>query len=467
METKTSENLPKRQLLHLKSTEEVLHVLLLPFPAQGHIIPFFKLAELLCLASLKVTFLVIEQIHPYLVNLDLKSCFTRFPRFHLKSISNGQSPTDPPPKLYQIGEEWHLLSTKARPLLEKMLVSDYDHRPKFSCLIPDGVMGFLVDLANELQIPVITFHVVSAIIVWFNLSIHELMASGKFSFAGDANEKIDSIKGIKGVLRVKDLQGEPLKGEQNMVWAVIQSEKAQGTILNSFEDLEGPILSQIRYKCPTTFGIGPLHKRITYRLSQAYSIEEVANTSWSIWAKDKSCMAWLDAQPLKSIIYIPWVLRPNLVTGANWGDQLPLELIEEAKWRARVVQWAPQEDVLTHPAIGSFMTQLGWNSTLETIAARVPVIGWPYLTYQHLNGKYFTEKFKIGIVLKDYATDRHTVARMVNEVMEKRKDEYTTATRLMATMANKVVNEGGSSYNDFNSLVDHIRLIGLKVPAYP
>ncbi|GAB4859873.1 hypothetical protein Ancab_011354 [Ancistrocladus abbreviatus] len=493
MEVKTSENLSKKQLLHPKSTEEVLHVLLFPFPAQGHIIPFLKLAELLCLAGLKVTFLVIEQIHPYLVqNPDIKSRFARFPGFHLESISNGRSPTDPPPKLHQMGEEWHLLSTKARPLLEKMLVSDYDHRPKFSCLIPDGIMGFPIDMANELQIPVITFHVLSAITISYSFSIRELIAIGKFPFAGDANEITDCIKGVEGVFRVKDLRGEPLNGEESMAWAMTRTKKAQGTIVNSFEDLEGPILSQIRCRCPNTFAIGPLHKHIKCRLSQAYSTEEVANTSWSIWAEDKSCMAWLDAQPFKSVIYVSfgsisllnedeflelwhglvesgnrflWVLRPDLVTGANWGDQLPSELVEEAKGRACVVQWAPQEDVLTHPAIGSFMTQLGWNSTLETIAAGVPVIGWPCLTDQHLNGRYFTETFKIGLVLKDYAIDRHTVARMVNEVMEKKKDEYTTAASLMAILANKAVNEGGSSYNDFKSLVDHIRLIGLKVPA--
>ncbi|GAB4845288.1 hypothetical protein Ancab_038697 [Ancistrocladus abbreviatus] len=258
-----------------------------------------------------------------------------------------------------------------------MLVSDYDHRPKFSCLIPDGVMGFPIDLTNELQVPVITFHVVSAITLWFSLCIPELIASGKFPFV------------------------------------VIYVSFGSVSLLNEDEFLE-----------------------------LWHSLVESGNR-------------------------FLWVLRPDLVTRANWGDQLPSELIEEVKGRVCVVQWAPQKDVMTHPAIGSFMMQLGWNSTFETITAGVPVIGWPYLIDQYLNGRYFTEKFKIEMVLKDYATDRHTVAMMVNKVMDKRKDEDTTAARLMATMANKAVNEGGSSYNGFSSLADHIRLIGLKVPAYP
>ena len=40
----------------------------------------------------------------------------------------------------------------------------------------------------------------------------------------------------------------------------------------------------------------------------------------------------------------------------------------------KVVPWAPQQQVLVHPAVGVFVTHCGWNSLIESIAAGVPMI---------------------------------------------------------------------------------------------
>jgi len=62
-----------------------------------------------------------------------------------------------------------------------------------------------------------------------------------------------------------------------------------------------------------------------------------------------------------------------------------------------VVQWAPQQDILSHKSVGAFLTHCGWNSVLESLSRGVPLIGWPMAAEQFFNAKVMEEEIGVCV----------------------------------------------------------------------
>ncbi|VVA12568.1 PREDICTED: 7-deoxyloganetic [Prunus dulcis] len=176
---------------------------------------------------------------------------------------------------------------------------------------------------------------------------------------------ITSVPGLEDILRRWDLPGfcrtSNVAADKTLQFVIRQSQgnvRADSLMVNTFEELEAPALYHIRDHIPNTYAIGPLHTHLSSRLA---SIKETAPiASNSLWEEDRSCMAWLDAQPPKSVLYVSfgsitvttrdelmeiwyglvnggkrflWVMRPDSVVGEGGEGQAPEELLAGTRER--------------------------------------------------------------------------------------------------------------------------------------
>lgn len=336
-------------------------------------------------------------------------------------------------------------------------------------------MSFAIDIANQLGVRVIAFRTFSACCLWTYLCLPRIIEEGQLPVRDDDMDRmVNSVPGMEGLLRGRDLSSICRRPLENPIFQFFLDEtkamtRASALILNTFDDLEAQTLSHIAPFFSKIYTIGPLNALLKSRIEA--DVSRSLSSSSSLWEEDISCMKWLDSQPLRSVVYVSfgslvmmtrgqllefwhglvnsgkpflWVLREHMI---------PVELQESSKEKGFLVDWAPQEEVLAHPAVGGFLTHSGWNSTLEGIVAGVPMICWPQIGDQPVNSRWVSEVWKIGLDMKD-TCDRSTIEMMIKTLMEDRREEISKSMDRISKLAQDCVSQGGSSYHNLKKLLD-------------
>ncbi|KAH6818907.1 UDP-glucosyl transferase 73B3 [Perilla frutescens var. frutescens] len=209
---------------------------------------------------------------------------------------------------------------------------------------------------------------------------------------------------------------------------------------------------------------------------------------------ERDFITWLDAKRPNSVVYVCfgsmvtftpaqlhetavrleesgqdfiWVVRRGKEKDDEANeDWLPQKFEERMEGKGLIIRgWAPQVMILDHPAIGDFVTHCGWNSTLEGICAGVPMVTWPVFAEQFFNEKLVTEilgtGFSVGSKKWQMAASdgvgRDAVAGEVERVMVGGEAaDMRSRAEYYKKMARKAVEEGGSSYNALNALIDDL-----------
>ncbi|KAG6763729.1 hypothetical protein POTOM_031168 [Populus tomentosa] len=180
------------------------HVLIFPLPCQGHVNSMLKLAELLSLAGIKITFLNSEHNHELLARYtNIEDRFTKYPGFQFQTIADGL-PVDHPRSGGQLMELFDAMKLVTKPIFKKILL---ETKPPVNCIIGDGILGFVGDVAIEVGVPVIYFRTVSACSFWAYFSIFDIIESGQLPIRGDEDmdRLITKVPGMETFLRCRDL----------------------------------------------------------------------------------------------------------------------------------------------------------------------------------------------------------------------------------------------------------------------
>jgi hypothetical protein len=319
-----------------------------------------------------------------------------------------------------------------------------------------------------------------------NLQVSFFVACADASYLtnGYLDTVIDWIPGMKGI-RLRDLPSFIRTTDPNDImldFPMVESERAQkasALIFNTFDALEHEVLDALSSMFPPIYSIGPLQ----LLLNQIPASDHKSIGS-NLWKEEDGCLEWLDKKVANSVVYVNfgsvavmtsdqliefawglansnqtflWIIRPDLVDGDS--AVLPPEFLEATKERGLLASWCPQEQVLSHPSIGGFLTHSGWNSTIESVCGGVPIISWPFFAEQQTNCRYSCNEWGIGMEI-DGGGKRGEIESLVRELMvgEKGKELKKKAVAWKKLAEEATSRPTGSSYVNMDKMINEVLL---------
>ncbi|KAG6396111.1 hypothetical protein SASPL_142250 [Salvia splendens] len=387
------------------------HVLAMPYPAQGHVIPLMELAQWLAHNGIRVTF----------VNTDFNHARV------MRSLSSIKS-------------------------------------DRVTCLITDYGLIWALALADKLGIKKSAFLPASVALLALARHSKSLLDDGIVDGDGTPlkEEHVIRLSPEMPAMKIQEsvwLQIGNFASQQRMFQSMTRNIKTEtlpdSIICNSSHELEAGALKLL----PDLIAVGPL------------------------LPEDSACLSWLDRQPPNSTVYVAfgsftllnksqfhelalglersgrpflWVVRPDMTQEAE--KCFPEGFKERVRKRGKMVGWAPQQRVLSHPSVACFVSHCGWNSTMEGVCGGVPFLCWPYFADQFLNQSYIVEVWRVGLKLEKDRSGVIAAGEIVEKVEILLGDEgYKDRAKSLGSKTVDSVREGGSSCKNLSSFVEWIK----------
>ncbi|KAF8399227.1 hypothetical protein HHK36_015092 [Tetracentron sinense] len=461
--------------MSISSLQDSTHILVFPFPAQGHMLPLLDLTHQLAIRGLTITILVTPKNFP-----TLKSLLSKHPSIQLLLLPFPNHPSIP------AGVENLMdLPLSSTPAMVRAMGELYypilhwfqTHPSPPVAILSDMYLGWTHHLATQLGVKRIVFSPLGAqtVSIWYRLwrhvphrdelndpyfrvSLPELPNSPTFPLYQIFPAYRDYREGdhLSDFIRESHLA--------NIV--------SWGIVFNSFPELEGKYLDHLRVELghDRVWDVGPL-----LPLEGPVGPIERGGPS-SIPASD--VMTWLDSCIDDSVVYVCFgtqivLTRPQtegLAAGLEGSGtrfiwcvketHVPAGFEERVAGRGVVIKgWAPQVAILMHRAVGAYLTHCGWNSALEGLMARVQLLAWPMQADHYSNTRLLAKELGVATQIYeglDTVPNSAELARVIADSVGKTRSQKVRVMELRrAALAG--FNEDGSSYKNLDALVKDLR----------
>lgn len=442
------------------------HVVAVPFPGRGHVNSMLNLCRILAARDgVSATVVVTEEWLGLLGGDPALS-----PGLRLEAIPNVI------PSEHGRAADWagfvEAVYTKMEAPFERLLDRLGGAPP--AAIVADTFVQWAVRVGNRRGIPVCVLSAINATMfsVHYRFGRLPVAAGGSAEIADVADPSLieNYIPALKSV-RLADL--EPTHTDKTRLDKILEAypyvRKAQCVIFTTFYELESNAIDSLKQElhCPV-FAIGPC-------------IPFMALQDHNDIPEEGGHMAWLDAQPARSVLYVS--LGSFLSVSSAQLDEIAAGLAQSKArfmWVLRdacsrvqdllrgsdgvVVPWCDQLKVLCHPSLGGFFTHCGMNSTLEALYAGVPMLTLPIAFDQPINSRLIAEEWKVGHGLKekiraDGVIGREEIAGAVKKLMSCDDGDAEGVRRRASVLkeaSRAAVLEGGSSHRDVTSFIDYM-----------
>ncbi|CAI9276917.1 unnamed protein product [Lactuca saligna] len=450
------------------------HVLVIPYPAQGHVIPIMELAQRLVMQGIKVTFVNTDVTHKLVKSNSLeKDAFGGL--MQMVSIPDGLEPWEDRTDLCKLSKS--VLRTMPHKLEELIDTINEENNNKVTCIIADGCMGWAIKVAKKMRISRAAFWPASVCTLASVLSYQKLIDDGIINNNGMPlnHDQMIQLSETMPPIKAADLSWACFEDSPTVeaVFQVVReaveaSRLTKWYICNSTTELEVAAFSLY----PQLLQIGPL-----------LASNRLGDQAGHFWQEDSTCLEWLDQQKPCSVIYIAfgsftifnqtqfeelalglelsnrpflWVVRPGMTkeTTASFPDGY----VERVGSRGRIVSWAPQQKVLAHPSVACFVSHCGWNSTLEGVTNGLPFLCWPYFADQFHNETYIRHIWKTGLGFNKDEGGIITRGEIKSKV-EKLLGDNTFRVKAMDTKekVTSAIAKGGGSHKNLSNFIEWIQ----------
>ncbi|KAM7465330.1 hypothetical protein LguiB_012892 [Lonicera macranthoides] len=437
------------------SREKKTHVLVIPFPQPGHMLPLFNLAHELALRGLTLTILVSPKTLPLVTNLLSKH----------PSMQTLVLPVPPHPSLPAGVENMQELPITFVLDIISALEKLYDPVLNWIQTHPSPPVAIVSDIFHS----------------WWTTKMCDRLGIKRIGFTPISGHPLSSWMRLT---ERKDALQQVLPN--NLVDHFAANAHSWGLIVNSFDEMEGEyseVFKSKLFRHDRIWNVGPLlpvkknevglepkpvHEVITWLDSCSHDKSVVyVGFGTQITLTGNQMEALASALEMSGVRFV-WSIKEPMKGVQVEEDQnvVPTGFEERVAGRGIIARgWVPQVEILEHRAVGAYLTHCGWNSALEGICAGVLLLAWPMQADHFYNTRMLVDNLGAAIRVCEglgIVPDATKLAQVLAESVNRTRPERARVMELK-TKALGAIKEGGSSYRALGNVVNELLKLEFQV----